>query len=79
MKPALDELERRGADVLLVGGPVGSGFPTFRRLNIGSLLSDFLTPMLTVLPLQLFALHLGLSRGLDPDKPSGLAKVTRTL
>jgi len=37
-----------------------------------------LTPLVTVLPGQLLALHLSLARGLDPDSPRGLSKVTRT-
>jgi glucosamine--fructose-6-phosphate aminotransferase (isomerizing) len=37
-----------------------------------------LTPLLEVLPLQLLALELSLARGLDPDRPAGLQKVTRT-
>jgi len=32
-----------------------------------------------ILPGQLLALHLALSKGLNPDVPRGLQKVTRTL
>ncbi|MCK4352001.1 glutamine--fructose-6-phosphate transaminase (isomerizing) [candidate division WOR-3 bacterium] len=35
---------------------------------------DFLTPILTVIPLQLFAYHIAVLRGLDVDKPRNLAK-----
>lgn len=35
---------------------------------------EMLTPILTVLPLQLLAYHIGLGRGLDVDKPRNLAK-----
>lgn len=35
---------------------------------------DFLTPLLTVIPLQLFAYHMAVLRGYDPDKPRNLAK-----
>jgi glucosamine--fructose-6-phosphate aminotransferase (isomerizing) len=35
---------------------------------------DFLTPLVTVLPLQLFAYHIAVLRGCDVDKPRNLAK-----
>ncbi|MDD5454314.1 MAG: glutamine--fructose-6-phosphate transaminase (isomerizing) [Candidatus Ratteibacteria bacterium] len=35
---------------------------------------DFLTPLLTVIPLQLFAYHIAVLRGCDVDKPRNLAK-----
>jgi glucosamine--fructose-6-phosphate aminotransferase (isomerizing) len=39
---------------------------------------EWLSPILAVIPGQLFALSLARARGLDPDKPSGLSKVTET-
>ncbi|MDP3991231.1 MAG: glutamine--fructose-6-phosphate transaminase (isomerizing) [Candidatus Nealsonbacteria bacterium] len=36
--------------------------------------SEMLTPILSVLPLQLFAYHMGVLRGCDVDKPRNLAK-----
>jgi len=35
---------------------------------------DFLTPILTVIPLQLLAYHIAVARGCDVDKPRNLAK-----
>ncbi len=35
---------------------------------------EMLTPLLTVLPLQLFAYYFGISKGFDVDKPRNLAK-----
>jgi glucosamine--fructose-6-phosphate aminotransferase (isomerizing) len=39
---------------------------------------DALLPVLSILPLQSLALELALRKGLDPDRPAGLTKVTRT-
>ncbi len=39
---------------------------------------DWLSPFLTVVPGQQLALHLALAKGLDPDRPRRLSKVTRT-
>jgi len=33
-----------------------------------------LTPLLSIIPLQLFAYHFGVMRGYDVDKPRNLAK-----
>ena len=35
---------------------------------------EMLTPLLSVVPLQLFAYYVGISKGLDVDKPRNLAK-----
>jgi glucosamine--fructose-6-phosphate aminotransferase (isomerizing) len=39
---------------------------------------EWLSPLVTVLPGQLFCLSLARARGLDPDQPTGLTKVTET-
>ena len=35
---------------------------------------EMLTPILSIIPLQLFAYHVGVLRGCDVDKPRNLAK-----
>jgi glucosamine--fructose-6-phosphate aminotransferase (isomerizing) len=50
-----------------LGLPLPSGIP------------EWLSPIVAVVPGQLLALALATSRGLDPDAPRGLSKVTRTL
>ena len=39
---------------------------------------EWLTPIIAIIPAQLFAYHLTCHKGLDPDNPAGLTKVTRT-
>jgi glutamine---fructose-6-phosphate transaminase (isomerizing) len=41
-------------------------------------LPDHLSPIVSIVPGQLFAMHLALARGIDPDQPRHIAKVTRT-
>jgi glucosamine--fructose-6-phosphate aminotransferase (isomerizing) len=48
-------------------------------LCIPSGLPEWLSPLVAVIPGQLFALNLAIARGLDPDRPAGLTKVTETL
>lgn len=40
---------------------------------------EWLSPLVAILPAQLYAYHLTLARGLDPDAPRNLSKVTLTL
>jgi glutamine---fructose-6-phosphate transaminase (isomerizing) len=42
-------------------------------------LPDHLSPIVSIVPGQLFAMHLAIARGIDPDQPRHIAKVTRTL
>ncbi len=56
---------------LLAGARLGLPIP------VG--LPEWLTPLVAVLPGQLFALNLALACGLNPDQPEGLRKVTETL
>ena len=48
-------------------------------LAIPAGMAEWLTPLVAIVPGQLFALRLALARGLDPDHPVGLRKVTETL
>lgn len=48
-------------------------------LQIPSGLPEWLTPLIAIIPGQLFALTLAIERGLNPDQPMGLKKVTETL
>jgi glutamine---fructose-6-phosphate transaminase (isomerizing) len=48
------------------------------RLPLPSGVREWLSPVTAVVPGQLFALHLARARGLDPDQPRGLRKITET-
>ena len=48
-------------------------------LRLPSGVPEWLSPLVAVLPGQLFAVALARARGLDPDSPRGLSKVTETL
>lgn len=47
-------------------------------LSVPAGLPEWLTPLVSVLPGQLFAMTLAIARGLSPDQPQGLSKVTET-
>ena len=71
MSDVLERLDGVQADVLRVGD--AGGLPL-----ITDGVPEHLLPVLEILPLQRLAWRLALDRGIDPDRPRGLAKVTST-
>jgi glucosamine--fructose-6-phosphate aminotransferase (isomerizing) len=47
-------------------------------LEVPAGLPEWLAPIAAIVPAQLHAMHLALARGLDPEQPRGLRKVTET-
>jgi glutamine---fructose-6-phosphate transaminase (isomerizing) len=77
MRPVLERLEERGADVLLLGDP-GLAPHASSHFTLPATLTDELHPIVDIIPLQWLALEVSTARGLDPDSPRGLSKVTKT-
>ncbi|MEP6848381.1 MAG: SIS domain-containing protein [Acidobacteriota bacterium] len=50
-----------------------------KSLLLKSEMEEFLTPIPFIIPAQLFAAHLSEAKGLDPDAPRSLSKVTKTI
>jgi len=72
------ELQGRGAELVVVSdrNEVLS-IPT-TPLPLPTSVPEWLSPITSVVPGQLFALYLTLAKGYDPDHPRGLRKVTKT-
>jgi glucosamine--fructose-6-phosphate aminotransferase (isomerizing) len=74
-----ERLDReQGVKLLLVGGtdvarPAGSDL-----LPFPDVLPEWLSPLIAILPAQLFCLGLARAKGLDGEQPRGLSKVTLT-
>lgn len=77
MRPVLPKLRAAGADLFCVGATrlLADCDPCFRLDGV----EESISPVLEILPLQLFTLHLAIARGSNPDAPRGLSKVTETL
>jgi glucosamine--fructose-6-phosphate aminotransferase (isomerizing) len=76
MVELLERLAGRGAELLVL-----SDDPVALRLGAGvplPTLPEWLSPLAAIIPAQLFAYHLAIARGMDPEAPRHLTKVTRT-
>lgn len=61
------------------GQPASPASPAIEQVGVGRVSADeLLAPIPYIVPGQLFAHYLALKKGLDPDHPRGLSKVTRT-
>jgi glutamine---fructose-6-phosphate transaminase (isomerizing) len=74
----LRDLAARGVETVVV-----SDDPDTRALGRWSIpiptsVPEWLRPIVSIVPAQLFAYHATRARGLDPDEPRYIAKVTRT-
>lgn len=73
------ELRRRGAGIVTISdGEELCGMARSSFVLPGGV-PEWLSPIAAIVPGQLLAFHLTMAKGLDPDCPRGLRKVTRTL
>jgi glucosamine--fructose-6-phosphate aminotransferase (isomerizing) len=70
-------LRRRRAQTMVLSSDPGVVRQGTVPLPVPVSVDEVLSPHVYAAPLQLFAYHLSLVRGLDPDRPRGLRKVTR--
>jgi glucosamine--fructose-6-phosphate aminotransferase (isomerizing) len=77
----LDKLTALRAEILTItdsGNPEAAEKAT-RVIRVPRRVKEVLTPIPYVVPAQLFAAHLAAQKGLNPDQPRTLSKVTLTL
>lgn len=72
------ELEQREAELLVISDADEALSLARTPLPLAGTAPAWLSPITAVLPGQLFALRLALAKGIDPDAPRGLMKVTKT-
>lgn len=72
------ELQRREAELLVISESAQALALAKTMLPIAVSVPEWLSPIPAIIPGQLLALHLALTKGFDPDVPRGLQKVTRT-
>jgi glutamine---fructose-6-phosphate transaminase (isomerizing) len=79
MRELADDLRRREAELLVISDDADTLALADTPLPLVAGIPEWLSPLAAVLPGQWLALQLALAKGLDPDTPRGLRKVTRTV
>src|SRR5579863_5160313 len=79
MRELAQDLRQRGAELLVISEAEDALALARTALPIPKGVPEWLSPLTAIIPGQLVALRLALSKGLDADVPRGLQKVTRTL
>jgi glucosamine--fructose-6-phosphate aminotransferase (isomerizing) len=74
----LRQLRERQAEIMVISALDEALAMAQTPLALPRGLPEWLSPLIVVVPGQLFALGLTLAKGLDPDHPRGLRKVTLT-
>jgi len=73
------DLKKRDAELLIISDDSKLLDQAHLALPISPDVPEWLSPLIAVIPGQLFGLALTQARGLNPDLPHGLTKVTETL
>lgn len=75
----VDALRRdQGADVLVLSDSAALRALGSRSIGLPAGVPEWLRPIVSIVPAQLFAYHLTRAKGLDPERPRNLRKVTLT-
>ena len=69
---------RAGKARLLVISDVAEALALGDAIPLPAGVPEWLAPLVAVVPGQLYAYHLAEARGLDPDQPRNLSKITLT-
>jgi glucosamine--fructose-6-phosphate aminotransferase (isomerizing) len=79
MHDLIKNLDCRGAEIILISNQITK--PNIFKLSfqIPIMVDEWLSPLVAVLPGQLFAMQLAKEKNLDIDNPAGLTKITNTL
>jgi glucosamine--fructose-6-phosphate aminotransferase (isomerizing) len=72
------EAKRRGAELIVISDDAAVLELAQLPLALPTGIPEWLSPLMAVLPGQLFAMHLAAAKGLNVDAPVGLKKVTET-
>ncbi len=74
-----NEARALGAELLVISDRDEALALAATSLPLPPSIPEWLSPIISIVPGQVLALHLALHKGIDPDTPRGLHKVTRTL
>lgn len=78
LEELLAHLRSRGADLVILSPRADALELAETPIALPANVPEWLSPIVSIVSGQFFALGLTLAKGLDPDQPRGLRKVTRT-
>jgi glucosamine--fructose-6-phosphate aminotransferase (isomerizing) len=78
MRDLVGELQQRGAELLVISEARQALALARTPLPLVASVPEWLSPIIAIIPGQVLALHLALTKGFNVDEPRGLHKVTRT-
>ncbi len=79
MKQLLVRLNGLGAETVVISSEASVLRPPSRAVAFAKRIPELLTPIPYIVPAQLFAALLAKSKGLTPDRPRSLQKITKTV
>ena len=79
VKSLIARLQELHADSLVITSDLEAAASCTRAIIMPKEIDEFVAPIPYIIPGQLFAALLAEAKGLDPDQPRSLSKVTRTL
>lgn len=79
MKEMLERLKTLGAETVVISSESAALKAATHGLKIPRRIAETLSPIPYVVPAQLFAALLAAAKGINPDQPRSLSKVTRTV
>jgi glucosamine--fructose-6-phosphate aminotransferase (isomerizing) len=78
MKDLLSRLTALGAETVVISSETAVLKAATRPIQIPQRIGELLSPIPYIIPAQIFAALLAAAKGLSPDRPRSLAKVTKT-
>lgn len=78
MNDLIDNLVERRAEIILISNQTNKANKSQLFFHLPSQIEEWLSPIVSVIPGQLFAMQLALEKHMNVDKPAGLTKITQT-
>jgi len=78
MQTFIQTLNERGAEILVISDDDDTLMMGRTPLQLGTAVPEWVSPLISIVPGQLLAMHLAHTRDYDVDAPRGIQKVTET-
>jgi glucosamine--fructose-6-phosphate aminotransferase (isomerizing) len=75
----LEKLQGLGAETIVISGEPSALKSASRQIRVPKRGAELLSPIPYIIPAQIFAALLAEAKGLTPDQPRSLSKVTKTV